>query len=278
MLLDTPSSLTEQMEGMNEGETGEQTLNFYQSLFDEHVFKAPSAKDLEEAEEQKFNLKTEIDQIAHLQSDLGFKENEELENSEEKSDTNSDFKSEENTRKCLKDRKDVVYKTLLRSIRRFFHLKFKQEFPKKRYRSSERRIEHFQNSLRQFVTELYQNSAQLQAVLEEDSILCSNLCHIIGEFIHPFMNRQAVHQYKRRISQPAQMFLSKFSKCCQSYSHYALDELVENEFFRLVFSLFTLNFDEAYCKKLRTMDANKETYDQALKEVSMKCSVLAGDR
>jgi hypothetical protein len=36
--------------------------------------------------------------------------------------------------------------------------------------------------------------------------------------------------------------------------------------------------DEEYGKKLRAMEANKETYEQAVKEISMKCSILAGDQ
>jgi hypothetical protein len=155
MLLDTPNSLNEQMECFNERETAEHTLNFHSSRFEEQICKNEiSFKDLEETKEEKINIETEIEQSGSLQLDLGFKEYEKIESFEEKSDTNSDFKIEESTRKCLKDRKDVVYKTLLRSIRRFFHLKFKQEFPRKRYRSTERRVEHFQNSLRQFVSEL----------------------------------------------------------------------------------------------------------------------------
>lgn len=53
--------------------------------------------------------------------------------------------------KCeLKDRRDVVNKTLLRAIRRYFLTTFKESFPQKRFRDNEKCVAHFMTSVEQF--------------------------------------------------------------------------------------------------------------------------------
>mmetsp|Transcript_22020 Transcript_22020/g.25329 ORF Transcript_22020/g.25329 Transcript_22020/m.25329 type:complete len:122 (+) Transcript_22020:740-1105(+) len=50
----------------------------------------------------------------------------------------------------LKDRRDVVNKTLLRVIRRYFQTSFRQAFPQKRFRAKNKCVAQLMGSVEQF--------------------------------------------------------------------------------------------------------------------------------
>ena len=171
---------------------------------------------------------------------------------------------EEHKSTDVKERKDVINKTLLRSIRRFFHFKFKNEYKRSRFRSTEKRIIQFQITLRQFLDTLIEG---LPTADWTDQTF-DDIRQILGTFVNPLMNKKSNIRERHIISNDVRNFLKKFEICCKSYTHIALEELCDDKYFGIVFTLFKHSLSEKYTKMLKVMWKNIEIYDQAILNLS----------
>lgn len=137
-------------------------------------------------------------------------------------------------RNGLKNRRDVVNKSLLRAIRRFFMVEWNKSKPTLRTKFEFKRSSLFQESVRDLVSKLTEScseprlvEAQIKSLSTDDEKSFKELHKIIGWFINREDYMKALSPRKVDENNRIQQFLKQFDKCCRSYSHLQFEELAK---------------------------------------------------
>ena len=91
---------------------------------------------------------------------------------------------------ALKDRRDVVNKSLIRAIKKFFCLKFKSEHPQPRFRTQYKRAKHFEYSIQVFAEGFYEDDLKGTIIPEDQSKEVEVLASILGRIVNPKMTKK----------------------------------------------------------------------------------------
>lgn len=170
----------------------------------------------------------------------------------------------------LKNRKDVVFKTLLRAIRRFFSLKYRDIYPRKRYRLAESKARYFNQCIKSFVQQIIEQSENSTIGSDQGVIEATTLSYLMGEFINPSLNKSMMSIYNIEVDPSIKKFSRTFASCCKSYSHNLFDEVIHTKTFRMLFRVFIANFKGECRQKISGVVNNEDTYQRVIDEISMK--------
>lgn len=114
---------------------------------------------------------------------------------------------------ALKDRRDVVNKSLLRAIRKFFCLKYKNEYPKRRFRILFKKVKYFENSILNLTQDLNKNYAAFLGQNEDDLTGSEAITNIVAFFCDPNMYKKSPNFNSKILSPEMRVFTSKFLHC-----------------------------------------------------------------
>mmetsp|Transcript_1698 Transcript_1698/g.1493 ORF Transcript_1698/g.1493 Transcript_1698/m.1493 type:complete len:319 (-) Transcript_1698:30-986(-) len=172
--------------------------------------------------------------------------------------------SNEEKRGKFKDRDDVVNKTILRTIRRFFVSNYKEEYPQIRFRAANKRMFYFYNTLILYVSQLLrklegsdisENTTECMKKLKNKGFSNYNKALFTRQKV--FLNQEILEtvrligylankNYMQEIEKVMRVeettdlltFIELFKKCCSAYTHSLFNKLIKNVYFIRLFDLF----------------------------------------
>jgi len=148
----------------------------------------------------------------------------------------------------LKNRKDVVLKTVLRSIKKRIHSTYHILYPQPRFRDKKKQILSFENSVRKLVQEIVLPSSMINLTLDNEDY-SEVVAYMFSYFIHPKL--AALSSFKKEVSEAVEPFLKKYRKCCREYSHFLFNSLIKEDLFKV----FLTSYDALLTSDL-TKDLN----------------------
>ena len=168
-----------------------------------------------------------------------------------------------NTRRCdtkreLKNRKDVVNKTLIRAVKRFFANLFRRMFPPKRFRNQSLKFKHLKKTLLEFSGIYTWNLKHSQAFVLLGFLLdAKNFSQLT--------KKQAIEEVEE-----VREFAAKFNKCCSSYSHFEFETVSRHRFFRNLYLVFKDNGLEEFLAIQEESSQNSEEYRGAIEKLELR--------
>ena len=164
------------------------------------------------------------------------------------------------TRRELKNRKDVINKTLIRAIKRFFSNSFRSMFPPKRFRRQSKRLKYLEQSLYEFSGIYAWNLKQ------------SELYVLLGYLLD-------TKNFSRTTSKPtieevveAKQCAAAFNKCCSTYSHADFEAVSSHRFFRELYLVFKNNTLEEFLTSHEKTSQNSNEYKAAIVGLELRLS------
>ena len=161
--------------------------------------------------------------------------------------------------KCeLKNRRDVINKTLIRAIKRFFANSFRSMFPPKRFRIKSKRLWNLKQTLAQF-TKIY-----------SWNLKHSELYLLFGYLLEA--KNFSLTTKKKSIDEviEARQFTSEFIKWCMSYSHAHFETVSSHRLFKELYLLFKDNGLETFLTSHEERSQNSEEYKAAILELELR--------
>ena len=144
-------------------------------------------------------------------------------------------------RQKLKDRSDVVNKSLLRAIKKYFVNIFKEEFPQSRFKSVIKWAWQFFDSIQSLMKRL------------DSNLRPSQLAQILGVFINNALFERSWRILNLQIDENVMHFLDEYLKCWNSYSHISFDRLKRNSLFVSLIKLFKLEINDKGLDKIKAI-------------------------
>jgi len=126
----------------------------------------------------------------------------------------------------LKDRDDVVYKAIVRAIRRFVMTKYRSEYSQSRFRTEYKKLKHYSTSTLEFTKKLKLSANEVHNSYDIEST--KNLLAII---INLKFFKKTSKELKDSHRKSLIEFEALFTMCCKSYAHARFDELIKNKYF-----------------------------------------------
>ena len=168
-----------------------------------------------------------------------------------------------NTRRCdtkreLKNRKDVVNKTLIRAVKRFFADSFRRMFPPKRFRNQSLKLKNLKKTLIKFSGIYTWNLKHSQAFVLLGFLL--NAKHFSW-----LIKNQAIEEVEE-----ARNFAAEFNKCCLSYSHLEFETVTCHRFFKILYFVFKENSLEEFLAIQEESSQNSEEYWEAMEKLELR--------
>ena len=128
----------------------------------------------------------------------------------------------------LKDRQDVINKSLLRGMKNFFKREIKNNFKLKRMSNKKWDLVKFKESVDRYMQTL--NISNLISSMEEgkDQYECiQNLTDIIGIFLCQTKYLKASRFWGRTVCKSIKTFIRLYNKCWKSYSHKLFNDIAK---------------------------------------------------
>jgi hypothetical protein len=151
----------------------------------------------------------------------------------------------------------VVNKSLLRAVRKLFAIKFREEFPKRRYRALSKRVVNFNQNLDEMFTDILSNAVDSCQPESQRSVQVV-LKEVIGQFVYPTLHNQSLKAAHKRLSSEASKFIRLFDNCCKYYSHREFVKVTSTRIFKEVFRLFIGSLSPAYKGMMKIFVDNQE--------------------
>lgn len=168
--------------------------------------------------------------------------------------------------RTFRDRKDVVNKSILRAIRKFFCIEFRQEFPQPRFRNMQKSITYYEESLDEY---LRKYESFIPDILTSDGVDSRNT--IVKVIIGNTINHQLMQKVKvvkrQKYSSELMQFIEDYDRCCKQYSHAAYCAVRTSPYFKILFELFYSNLRKSKFKQIKVFKGNPDTYLSALKDL-----------
>lgn len=136
-------------------------------------------------------------------------------------------------KKDFKNRKDVINKSILRAIKKFFTNWFRQEYPQPRFRKEMKRLDYFRVTLSNFILQFqsYFSHILFPTNAENSDIDIQTIfCCLIGEKKMKLLGMKQ----NSRLHHFTISFIEDFQQSCKSYSHSAYERLVNNPIFKVL--------------------------------------------
>lgn len=206
-----------------------------------------------------------------------------------------------NHRATWKCKNDVLNKSLLRTVRKFFFIRVHHYHPQPRFRNKIKRMKYFDLTLRR----VWENE-RIDAIFPNERSLFPRLCQTIhthsatpilrsrdtlnAEQKDSSLNIEPLHQYVGFMANPKLMegsnklsevyvdesllkFMHLYHLCCRSYSNSMFETLCENKHFRIVFEIFISNITDWDILKLTNFSKNQDLFSEAIYEMSEKLGI-----
>lgn len=151
-------------------------------------------------------------------------------------------------------RKDVVYKTILRAIRRFYTKLFKERYPLRTKRCSQKPTIATQiNAVEVFCQEVFQESGDVKSIMFFVMIMINQKLFnqaVKTGVVPPNVKRQAEEMYA----------------CLYSFKMGKFKQIATNKYVRILMSTMLSYGKEAVIQSEKAMSDNAETYLEAFKQ------------
>ena len=158
----------------------------------------------------------------------------------------------------LKNRRDVINKTIMRAVRRYFIKEFRGYFPHKRFRNYRRKLKHLDLILKEY------------SCLYRWTLQSSELYLLFGYLLESkhFSNitKACMAGHIMEIKQ----FCLMFNKCWVSYSHSAFESIIKSKYFKTLFLIFEENYSEMFLKIHEDSTHNSQEYIEAMGELEAR--------
>ena len=153
-------------------------------------------------------------------------------------------------------RKDVVHKTILRNMRRFYLRKFNAMCNYSCVKKN-RKFDFYRNSIQSFALELF--GPREEGSSEEEAFA---LHSALGAIIYPKdMAKHGANSQERTL-------MELFHQCLYRYSHSKLEQLFENRTLAMLFQHFASAAVEEWFECDGPFLKNREIYVAAVREIS----------
>ena len=171
----------------------------------------------------------------------------------------------------LIDRRDIINKTILRSIRKYFRKQFARDFAQPRFNSIIKRAQSFTNCLESFVTTMCADSLQaanndFEKYFEE----LSQYIEVIGRVINNKLYSKAVlideGQHNDHV---ICSFAAMFNDWCLNYSHNKFEEIVASDSFAKLFSIFIKTKSDDFLSSIDAINNNMRSYERAFNQLKL---------
>jgi hypothetical protein len=163
----------------------------------------------------------------------------------------------------LKNRKDVVNKSILRAIKRLFTLKFKQEYYIPRFRCQKKKRAKLLDSMTRFHGSLIPQIDNRMYLPEIQHTL-----ELIILILDVSKNKKLSPKAGINFNKHAWEFYLKFEDCCRLYSHEKFQNLIENPLFYWLFTAFIHNLTPRLMRQMAIFQENCESYYSALNSLA----------
>ena len=165
-------------------------------------------------------------------------------------------------KKELKNRHDVINKSILRAIKRYLVHVFKTHHVYRRFKERNKKLDYFDTSLTKFVTtykHLYSTS---------------EMYILFGYLFDAKMFNEVLNRVYKPESKDIAEFTEVFNDCWIHYSHKKFEEIIVNENFIKLYSIFKSNKQLSFLRNHQRVSKNKSEYKLALTEIESKLELL----
>lgn len=163
----------------------------------------------------------------------------------------------------LGKRRDVVHKTIIRTIKKLIVSSYRQDFKQRRFRSGYRKLQYFHNSLAPFVSNITEPIQSKAMNFSNSEVTTEVFARIVDSATYDKLVRSESID-----STPAiKRFCKEFLDCCSSYSHSKFDSLVGNEYFSMLYAYFRSQMSTEDLKSHKTMSKHSDVYLDALSQI-----------
>ena len=165
-------------------------------------------------------------------------------------------------KKELKNRHDVINKSILRAIKRYLFHVFKTHHAYKRFKDRNKKLDYFKSSLTKFA--------------ETYKYLCSasEMYMLFGYLLDANIFSEVLARDCIIESKDIASFSEAFSNCWIHYSHKKFEEITSNENFIKLYSIFKSKNQASFLRNHQRVSKNKSEYKLALSEIESKIGLL----
>lgn len=167
----------------------------------------------------------------------------------------------------LKNRRDVVNKSLIRAIKKLFSLKFKDEHHQPRFRTSYKCLKHFETTLTEFTQFLLESASQSERGVIWPVSKIQQITDTLGAIVNYKLLLKLKKYNKQELSKGVRTFISLLNKCCKNYTHKIFEKVVEHGIFPDILQLFMVALTPEYRHQIPVFCSNTGTYDEAIDEL-----------
>ena len=166
--------------------------------------------------------------------------------------------SKRDTPKCeLKDRRDVINKSILRAIKKQIAQEFKSFHPYQRFKDLRNKIAHFKTSLT--------NMAKFYSHLYSASEIYELFGFLVDYEFFSFVQKEEEYEHIE-----IKRFSEIYSSCWVQYSHSKFENIVTSPYFKILYSIFKSKWFESFLSKHEDISNNKESYKSAIDKIEQK--------
>ena len=160
----------------------------------------------------------------------------------------------------LKNRRDVVNKSILRAIKKQITQEFKSFHSNQRIKSLYRKIKYFKTSL--------VNMAETFTNLFDKSEL-----YVLFGFLVNFDFFSQIQKEENSIFTDIKRFWEIFSNCWVQYSHTKFEFIVASPYFKILYSMFKSKRLDLFLSEHESIASNKESYKSAIDAIESKIQI-----
>ena len=165
--------------------------------------------------------------------------------------------SKRDTPKCeLKNRRDVINKSILRAIKKQIAKEFKSFHPYRRFRELRNKIAYFKTSLT--------NMAKFYSHLYSASEIYELFGLLVDYKFFSFVQKEEYENIEIK------RFSEIYSSCWVQYSHSKFENIVASPYFKILYSIFKSKWFDSFLSKHEGISNNKESYKSAIDKIEQK--------
>ena len=165
-------------------------------------------------------------------------------------------------KKELKNRHDVINKSILRAIKRYLFHVFKTHHVYKRFKDRDKKLDYFDTSLIKF------------AKIYKHLYSTSEMYILFGYLFDAKMFNEVLNRDNKSESKDIAEFTEVFNDCWIHYSHKKFEEIIVNANFIKLYNIFKSNKQVSFLRNHQRVSNNKSEYKLALSEIESKLGLL----
>ena len=176
------------------------------------------------------------------------------------SDDNSEQYEKTSKKRDLHKRNDVINKSTIRLIRKFFKASYNNESAKYGRVKKSLKLRQYKALVNTVVSQLLEKSS-FDALQGQDRC---KIFEIVGRVISTSLFSKLAKHYKSEDTDNIKSFINTLNNCCNAYTHSNFSEVTSSKYFSVVLDIFVSNGGENYIKE---QNKNAESIDLICKSI-----------